>query len=85
MPDSSANPNSENFNKAKALQPGFNVDDRHTWVDQRYQESYPVKKYGQDSSLDDAPQNLGDGVPSLANRYSLFQYRGFTHSNFLAD
>jgi hypothetical protein len=73
------NPNTEGFDKANIDQ-GYTGKDASGFISSRYQESSPIKTYVPDG----APQNTGEGVKSLGNRYSLFQYKGLVGENFLA-
>ena len=61
--------------------PEYTNRDASAFVSSRYQTTFPIKTYIPDG----APQEQGQGVPSLANRYSLFQYKGVLGSNFLAQ
>lgn len=73
------NPNTEDFEKA-GENPGYTGKDASGFISSRYQSTHPVKTYVPDN----APQNTSEGVRSLSNRYSLFQYKGLVGENFLA-
>lgn len=60
--------------------PDFNSDRASSFVSSRYQKTHSLKNYDTD-----APQNQNEGVASLANRYSLFQYKGLLGSNFISQ
>lgn len=72
------NPNAEDFGTAN-IDRGYTGKDASGFISSRYQRTYPLKTYIPDG----APQNTGEGVKSLANRYSLFQYKGLVGANFL--
>jgi hypothetical protein len=72
------NPNTEDFGTAN-IDKGYTGKDASGFISSRYQRTYPLKTYVPDG----APQNTGEGVKSLANRYSLFQYKGLVGANFL--
>ena len=61
--------------------PEYTNRDASTFVSSRYQTTFPIKTYTPDT----APQEQGEGVASLANRYSLFQYKGILGNNFIAQ
>lgn len=63
--------------QAKETRPEFNTDSASTFVGQAYSSLIDVQRQQQDASVD-----MGKGVPSIVNKYSLFQFKGFTTNGF---
>jgi len=78
--DSQKDPlNNENADKFKAFNPEYSGTSEEEYSKNQYKKDYKVKDYNTGSGTG---QNLGTGVPSLINRYALFQYKGLTNNNF---
>jgi hypothetical protein len=68
--------------QARQYRPNFNTDVSSTFVGNAWRFSLPVQKLkGDDPSFG---SDMGDGVPALANRYSLFQFKGLSGQNLNA-
>lgn len=70
------------FNKFKAFSPEFNSEAARNFINAQYNELFKVKQY---DTGDPRVQDVSQAVQSLANRFALFQYKGITNSNFLAE
>lgn len=60
--------------------PEYSNSSENAFINSRYQDEFPIKKYIPEG----APQEQGMGVASLANRYSLFQYKGILGNNYIS-
>jgi len=68
--------------QAKASRPNFNTSSSSTFVGSAYRFTLPVQKLkGDDPNFG---MDMGDGVPSMANRFSLFQFKGLNGQNLNA-
>lgn len=61
--------------------PEYSNSSENAFINSRYQDEFPIKKYISEG----APQEQGMGVASLANRYSLFQYKGILGNNYISQ
>ena len=68
---------------ARSWRPDFNTANGTKFVGQAYNKLLTVQKQkGDDPNIG---TDMGEGMPSLINRYSLFQFKGYTTNGFKAD
>ena len=68
---------------AKKIQPNFNTSAGQTFLQQAWGNEVKVQKLKSDDP--NFGGDMGTGLPSIANRYSLFQYKGLSGQNLKAD